>query len=499
MPPAFRHVPALLVLAAFAACGGSGGDGGGHNNPPGPTGLSTGPANCVNGMAGDFNCTGLNLRKRVPFSTLGGSAGNDIWGWSDSVTGKEYALVGMTNGTAFVDVSDPERPVALGRLPTATSASAWRDIKVYGDYAYVVADGAGNHGMQVFDLRRLRGVTASMTFTADALYSGFGNAHNIAINEDSGFAYVVGSNMCNGGLYMIDLNSPASPVFAGCHDLTDTHDTQCVIYHGPDAAYVDREICFSSNENHVEIVDVTDKSTTLSLAMLVYPDTGFVHQGWLSEDHSHFYVGDELDELQINIPTRTVVLDVSDLDAPAYLSSYQSTTASTDHNLYVRGNRIYEANYSSGLRILQVDDAAADKLSEIAYFDAYPQSNAAGFDGAWSVYPYLPSGTLIVNDQDNGLFVLTMDTSTPFATAVATAFEGDTIDLEGVVAGPPVTTTWVQTGGTPASITSPAALSTTATLPNLAADEWLSFDLVVEDGSNNRPVDTVYVRVQVNP
>ena len=85
---------------------------------------------------------------------MGGTQGNDIWGWFDAQSGNEYALMGMTNGTAFVDITDPEDPVFLGRLPTQTVESDWRDIKVYQDHAYIVADDAGAHGMHVFDLTR---------------------------------------------------------------------------------------------------------------------------------------------------------------------------------------------------------------------------------------------------------------------------------------------------------------------------------------------------------
>lgn len=493
-----RNLLVLLTLTIVAACGGGGG--GGDSNPrSAPLALATGPAACVNGQAANFACSGIRLRKRIPLSVLGGGGGNDIWGWYDATTGKEYALVGMTNGTAFVDVSNPDNPIRLGVLPTAAGTSAWRDIKVYRNYAYVVADGAGGNGMQVFDLTRLRGVTAPQTFSADFLYTDFGDAHNIAIDETSGFAYVVGSDTCNGGLHMIDLSSPANPVFAGCHQPSYTHDTQCVVYHGPDTAHVGREICFNSNEDHIAIVDVTNKTAPVTLSTLMYPQTGYVHQGWLSEDQSHFYVGDELDELLFDVPTRTIVLDVTDLDAPVYASTYESNNASTDHNLYVRGNRIYEADYTTGLRVLQIADAAEDKLSEIAFFDTFPSSDAAGFDGVWSVYPYLPSGTLIASDMTNGLFVLTMDIPTAFATVAETAFERDTIDVNGAVAGSPVSTRWVQTSGTPATIAAPTAESTKVTLPSLTASEWLSFDLVVDDGRASRAVDTAYVQVNAYP
>ena len=148
---------------------------------------------------------------------LGGSIGNDIWGWTDPQDASEYALMGMDNGTVFVRLNDPDNPVIVGRLPTATVNAPWRDIKVAQNHAYIVADNVGNHGMQVFDLTRLRGVSDNRTFLADIVYGDFGSAHNVVINEQTGFAYVVGSDTCNGGLHMIDIKVPGNPRFAGCH------------------------------------------------------------------------------------------------------------------------------------------------------------------------------------------------------------------------------------------------------------------------------------------
>ena len=339
---------------------------------------------------------------------MGGTGGNDIWGWSDAQTGNEYALMGMTNGVAFVDISNPENPVFLGRLPTHTGESTWRDIKVYRDHAYIVADYTGAHGMQVFDLRRLRGLSAPQTFSADVVYGDFHNAHNLAINEDTGFAYAVGTNTCGRGLHIVDIRTPNNPLFAGCHSAVGTHDTQCVVYRGPDADHLDREICISSNEDHVEVVDVTDKFAPLSLSTTRYPQLAYVHQGWLTEDHRFFLLGDELDEITFNSSTRTHVIDVSDLDAPVYVFPYSLGTLATDHNLYVLGNRVFEANYRSGLRVLEFGDLVNRELEEIAFFDTFPDSDSTDFDGAWSVYPYLPSGTIIVSDINSGLFILSM-------------------------------------------------------------------------------------------
>ena len=317
----------------------------------------------------------------------------------------------MSNGTAFVDVSDPDNPVYLGILPTQTVNSAWRDIKVYADHAFVVADGAGAHGMQVFDLTRLRAAVPPETFMADVVYGDFSNAHNLAINETTGYAYAVGTDTCAEGLHMINIGTPTNPLFAGCHSAFEVHDAQCVSYTGPDADYLNREICANSAKDRVEIVDVTDKFSPVTISEETYPELGFVHQAWLTEDHQFLFVGDEFDELNFGVPTRTHVFDVSDLDAPAYVFAYEAATSSIDHNLFVLGNRVFEANYTTGLRVLEFGNLANGELTEIAFFDTFPDNDDPIFDGAWSVYPFFPSGTIIVSDVSNGLFILTLQWS----------------------------------------------------------------------------------------
>ncbi len=382
--------------------------------PPPPAELTTGPEVCTGDMAGDFACSGISLRKRVATDAMGGGLGNDIWGWADTQTGDEYALMGLTNGTAFVDVTDPDNPIYLGHMATNTVDSAWRDIKVYMDHAYVVADGAGAHGMQVFDLTRLRGVGSAQTFTADGIYSDFGNAHNVAINEATGFAYAVGTDTCNEGLHMINISTPNNPMFAGCYDEADIHDTQCVVYQGPDPDHSGSEICFNSNRNNlsnqhnVGIADVSIKAAPFTISSTIYPEAGFAHQGWLTEDHRYFLLGDEADETNFSAPTRTLIFDVTDLDAPVFVSTYEAATASIDHNMYIVGNRVFQANYTSGVRVLEFGDLSNSEIMEIAFFDTYPDSASASFDGAWSVYPFLPSGNIIASDRTNGLFILTM-------------------------------------------------------------------------------------------
>ena len=185
---------------------------------------------CVRGMAFVFPCKDVDLLAHIDIDKMyapGSSSGhhlNDVWGWTDPLTGKEYALVGRSDALQFVDVSDPTDPQILGILPSRDdNRSTWRDVKVYKNFAFVVMDAASTvHGMQVFDLAQLRNVSGSQnTFEPTVWYDKLHSAHNIVINEESGFAYAVGGrgepNHCNGAYHIIDIRNPLEPTFAGCH------------------------------------------------------------------------------------------------------------------------------------------------------------------------------------------------------------------------------------------------------------------------------------------
>lgn len=362
---------------------------------------------CENGSAGGFPCDDYGLVANIPLSTMFAGSGNDSWGWTDPSTGKEYALMGLNNGTAFVDISTPNTPVYLGKLPTQTVNSGWRDIKVYNNYAFVVSE-AENHGMQVFDLTRLRDVPdAPATFTADAVYDEFGNAHNLVINEDSGYAYAVGTQTFNGGPHFINIQDPMNPTPEGGYAMDSySHDAQVVTYFGPDSDYQGREILIGSNENEVVIVDITDKANPQGIATISYGSTGYTHQGWFTEDQRYFLLGDELDEINFGFNSRTVVFDFSDLDDPQVHTEYFGNLASIDHNGYVNGSLFYMANYTGGLRVIDISGISNGELMEVGFFDTFPGNNAPSFDGAWSVYPYFASGNIIVSDMDSGLYIV---------------------------------------------------------------------------------------------
>ena len=410
-------------------------------------------ADCEDGMAGNYPCSNVDLLAHVDTTDLvvnessnGSRRLNDIWGWTDLQTGKEYALVGLTDGVTFVDISTPAEPKVIGKLVESThnrsksfneqfalscgiglmkpagyslERSSWRDFKVFQNHLFVVSD-AQVHGMQVFDLTRLRDVSnPPEIFEHDELYQQIDNAHNIAINEQTGYAYIVGATngaTCSeGGLHMVDINSPLSPSFAGCFaeervraisNPGYVHDTQCVNYDGPDTDYTGEEVCFNASETALVIANVSDKSNPATIAYKSYDQANYSHQGWLTEDKSYYLLNDELDESRTASNTRTYIWDVRDLDNPQMIGFHEFPTENIDHNLYVKGNYVYEANYTNGLRILDLSDVSNANLTETAYFDTFPSNDFRMFDGAWSNYPFFESGVVIVSDITNGLFIL---------------------------------------------------------------------------------------------
>lgn len=394
---------------------------------------------CENGKAGAYPCNNIGLYAHVPVSELSGSYLNDIWGWIDPKTGKEYAIIGMNNGVDIVDVTSPSEPFVVGSIPDANETflkapnfqahddgegfkknSPWRDMKVHKNTLYIVSE-QNNYGLQIFDLTQLRSVNkTSVTLNNFLRYTDFGNAHNIFINSESEYLYAVGSttgSLCaeRGGLHMINISIPLQPQYAGCYFDENAgrqtangyiHDTQCVMYSGPDEEHQGKEICFSSSEKAFLISDVTDKDNVSTISIGNYSGQRYMHQGWLSDDQRTFFMNDELDELRSHHNIRTYVWDVQDLDNPEMIGHYQHNTPGIDHNLYIKDGLMYQANYTAGLRILDISDPIPQNIYEMAFFDTTPGDNSLEFAGLWSVYPWLSGDKIIVSDIEQGLFIL---------------------------------------------------------------------------------------------
>ena len=408
-----------------------------------PTLLIFAQSPCVGNSAGGYPCNGIDLQGHITASSMGGAdEGQDSWGWTDPMDGSEYAIVALDDGTAFVRLepdANPSNPPTLNylaRLNTQTGSSLWRDVKVYNNHAYIVSDSNGSHGVQIFDLTRLRTLTGSPAITynktqSDGLYTGIGSAHNVIINEDTGYLYILGSSANSGAPRILDLNTdPENPTVAGNFSSTYgyCHDAQVVLYDGPDPDHQGKELLIGSfsSSGKIQIVDVTTKGTigtSKKISEISYTKQHYTHQGWFTDDKRFFIVGDEEDELnEAGITkTRTLVFDLQDLDNPVLHYIYSGPHAAIDHNGYVRGNRFYLANYSAGMRVLKIDglydlDINGDpdpSMTEVSYFDTYTNNNGTGFHGTWNVYPFFESGNLVVSgfgnanvNGDGGLFVV---------------------------------------------------------------------------------------------
>ena len=333
-----------------------------------------------------FPAENVVLRSHLPVSDFGATFAEDCWGYvSDS--GREYAIIGLSNGTGFVEITDPDNPVIVSVVLTPNRG---RDMKVYQHYVYSTSDSGPTH---VIDVAEIDSGVVTLVNSLD------GGTHNMFINEQSGFLYL----SIGGPMVVADLSDPINPVFAGIWG-GQAHDATVITY--PDGPYAGREIAFvfAGTAGRVDIVDVTDKSNIFLLGSSSYPNPGYTHQGWPSDDLQYLYVSDELDEVNGEPRTRTFVIDISDLANPTYVNFVSTGLPSTDHNLYVRDGYIFEANYTSGLRIFDTADPVFP--IEVGYFDTFPAHDDAGFQGAWTAYPFFPSGTVIVSDRSGGLFVL---------------------------------------------------------------------------------------------
>ena len=344
--------------------------------------------------AAQFTSNNVDQHSWMTLGALGSSSGNDCWGYV-SPSGREYALMGVSAAMVVVEITNPASPVIIGSV--AHSNSTWGDMKTYQTYVYVVNESGGG-----FDIVHLSDVdNGNVTLVATVTAGGISSSHNVAIDETSGFLYMCGSTPAGGRLQAWDLSDPKNPTIAGSVSSgagAYVHDAQIVTYtSGPNAG---KQIAFAANGGiGLDIYDVTNKNNMFRLSRTQYPGISYAHQCWLSDDGQYLYLNDETDGIN-----ETVIFDVSDLSNPFVANTYDSGVPAADHNIYIRNGFMFEAEYRAGLRIFCLTDPL--NPVQVGWYDTHPESDAHGFEGAWSCYPYFPSGTVIVSDTTRGLFVL---------------------------------------------------------------------------------------------
>lgn len=378
--------------------------------------------------AGDimgFDAAGVVLHSWLTLDDLPSNsfAANDIWGYV-SPAGREYAIIGVKLGVAYVDITEPASPSIAGFI--GSGCSVWGDFATHNEFAYSVMDlqcsaGTGT-GLRIHDLARIdEGIVEfvrqiRVLFPTDNFAMPLDNTHNVIICESTGFLYLLGSNLYSGGLVIMDLNAdPTDPPNVG--NWPDAYIHDAVVHQYADGPFAGREIVFAATGDvGLTIIDATDKADVFTLATRTYPNLDFAHACWLDDDQKYLYLGDELDEFgDPNIPSTTYIFDVEDIENPTFSGSFTNGLDAVDHNLMGRGNLLFEANYTSGLRVFDISNV--NNVQEVAYFDTLPEDNNRGFRGAWGVYSRFPSGTIIVSDIFRGLFVIGLDRNGPLLDA----------------------------------------------------------------------------------
>lgn len=314
---------------------------------------------------------------------------NDAWGYV-APDGTEYALVCLQNGVSIVSLADPTNPVQSDYVQGVNSG--WRDIKTYGDFAYVTNE--TSNGLMVIDLSNLPGTVTAYDWRPNIPGLGtLSDCHNIFIDETTGYAYLAGCNLNSGGLLFVDVfTTPGTPIYVGAGASEYSHDV-----------YVRDNKAYSSEINIgvFSIYDVSDKSNPILLASQATP-ANTTHNTWLSDDGTVLFTTDETGNAPVG------AYDISDLNDIKELDQYRPLETLGDgvipHNVHVWQDWLIISYYTDGCII--VDASRPDNLIEVGNFDTFIP-NSTGFEGVWGVYPFLPSGTIVASDIGNGLFILT--------------------------------------------------------------------------------------------
>jgi choice-of-anchor B domain-containing protein len=389
---------------------------------PGEWRLGGGDADGGTGTSGGFEARGVTLLAWLPLNALPGDseAGADCWGYT-SPSGREYAIMCVHNGTSFLEVTDPLNPRVVGFVggastlwhdptpwkagarPSRLGARFFCDAAVIGGYCYASSDVEGGSGIQVIDLRRIDEgmVTHVKNWSAGGLRS------VQTLTEDGMRLLACGSNLANGGLVVIDVSDPEAPALAGAW--TGRPVGEAFPFTPVRGGWAGRDLvaCFSDGPVGLTILDATDPAQMVEIAAPA--GYGSLRQGWATPDHRVLYVGPEPGGPAAGAASpATRILDLSDPAAPSELGRAPTGGgASVAHHQVVAGRTLFQAHGTSGLRVCDVADPA--RPEEFAFFDTYPEDDGARDQGAWGVYPFFRSGTVLVSDMQRGLFVLRVD------------------------------------------------------------------------------------------
>lgn len=348
-----------------------------------------------------FNMVQLSRWDNDSLSTMGLQSYNDVWGWYDTVKKREYAIVGTVDSTYFFDVTNPfATPIKCDAEAGRSGFSIWRDYDTYSHYCYAVQD-ANVGALQIFDMSYLPDSVHKVYQSDSLLY----RSHTIFRSGDKLYCNSAttrnGTRRASQILSLADPENPTlagiitPPIFGGTAAFNFCHDT-----------YVRHDTAYCSGETSgLYIFDVSNPANPKYLAAITdYPEKGYNHSSWTTDDGKYIFFTDENHGLGIK------AFEIDNFANMDFQSVFRSNPGAIAHNPYIRGNFLYVSYYEDGVYVFDIRNPKNPQV--VAYYDTHPQNNEGqyrGFYGCWSVYPFLPSGIVLALDQTNGLFVLKAD------------------------------------------------------------------------------------------
>ena len=456
---------------------------------------------CQEGKADVFSCKNIDLLAHTPLSDFSSrpAQGSDIWGHVDLNNNNEYAIMTTYNGATIFDVTNPEAPVEVGSI--AGVDSSWRDVKVYQyydqvieqwkAYAYVTSErsrtGTADY-VTIIDLNSLPNSVSlveknKVVSKAHNIYiTNIDYTLNIALPNTTPSLQLIGATSRGGAFQNYSLSDPATLVASSGNYFGNgyTHDgsslsiddqraiNDCNITEGACTVFID------FNENELKLWNISDQNNVSKLGEVSYSDVPssqqYIHSGWGTEDKQFILLHDEFDENKGGLNTTVRIFSIEDLNTPVQVGQWTGETKAIDHNGFVRGNRYYMSNYTRGLTELDITDPTTP--IEVGFFDTFPTNDDASFNGAWGVYPFLPSGNILISDINGGLYVLKDNTKSSVNGEIG--FTSNIIESEqGVMLNLAVQRLNAETNST----------STTVSYQVIAGSAKQGEDFVVDDGT----------------
>lgn len=317
---------------------------------------------------------------------------NEIWGVA--INDREYAIIGSTYGTHFFDVTNPQSSyeVAFVMGRAVGQEIIHRDYHDYKGYLYAVSD-EGASSLQIIDMSTLPD-SVSLVYDSTNLFE---RTHNIFIDTVKARLYT-----SNGDIY--SLEDPLDPKFIYYTPLLDGHD----MYVENDTAYINR-----GNQGFA-IVDfsqttIENQSHEVIGTLASYADQGYNHSGWITTDGNYYAMADETWGMRIKM------LDISDFSNIEVIALFGSDIDinSIPHNLIINGNYLYTAYYHDGFYVHDISNPSTPIL--MGYYDTFEPNHHDSYMGAWGVYPFLPSGNILLSDMQTGLYVFDVNYENPLS------------------------------------------------------------------------------------